>query len=432
MLKTAVLTSVLVPCLLFWLFVTGVLSPLKKTIRVIGRVGQGELNVELPMGTPVDCAARKKCGRKECPSFGKVDNCWVTSGSFALIKHCPRARNGEDCRSCELYGAGNELEELGSILTGMVNNIRDRTRITNAIVEGDLAQEIELVSEHDDLGRAYQQMCDSLSDIIGQFQTAAMQVSAGSTQVADASQSLSQGATESAASLEEINSTMTEIASQTKANARNAGQANQMTGQVQEAAERGNNRMSEMVSAMAEINQAAENISRIIKVIDEIAFQTNLLALNAAVEAARAGQHGKGFAVVAEEVRNLAARSAKAARETADLIEGSVATTARGAEIANQTAAALEDMVQGVGRVSTLMAEIAASSDEQASGVGEVSQGLAEIDQVTQQNTSTAEECAAAAEELTAQAEHLKQLMRHFTLRYSGEEREMVPHLPAV
>ncbi len=256
----------------------------------------------------------------------------------------------------------------------------------------------------------------TLSDLISQILQASDQINSGSVQVADSSQTLSQGATESAASIEEISASMTEMAEQTTASAENANQANIIAEEARKAADTGSHRMGEMIEAMGEINESGENISKIIKTIDEIAFQTNLLALNAAVEAARAGQHGKGFAVVAEEVRNLAARSAKAASETAELIEGSVAKASNGTQIAERTSDALTQIVASITKVSDLVGEIATANNEQALGISQVTQGLAQIDNVIQQNTASAEESAATSEELASQSEHLQQLLRRFQL----------------
>ena len=311
----------------------------------------------------------------------------------------------------------DEIGTLANALDAMAEGLQANADIAEQIAAGNLDVHVTLASEKDQLGRALMNMTNSLNDLIGQTQVAGEQIASGSVQVSDASQSLSQGATESASSLEEITASMHEMGSQTRQNAENATQASQLAGNSRDVAERGNQQMQEMVTAMGEINESGRNISKIIKVIDEIAFQTNLLALNAAVEAARAGQHGKGFAVVAEEVRNLAARSAKAARETAELIEGSVKKAENGAAIADRTAGALVEIVSGVTKVTDLVAEIAAASNEQAQGITQVNEGLMQIDQVTQQNTANAEESAAAAEELSSQATQLHQMLTRFTLR---------------
>ncbi len=299
------------------------------------------------------------------------------------------------------------------------------------LAQGDLTSEVKPHDDQDVIGTSLLKTHEDLNRIVGEILAATEQIAAGSAQVSSSSQSLSQGATESAASLEQITSSMTEMASQTKLNAENSTQANQLAGEARKAAETGNDQMEKMMLAMGEINQAGQNISKIIKVIDEIAFQTNLLALNAAVEAARAGRHGKGFAVVAEEVRNLAARSAKAAKETAELIEGSVAKTENGTEIAAKTAESLQEIVTAITKATDLVGEIAAASNEQAQGISQVNEGLSQIDQVTQTNTANAEEGAAAAEELSSQADHMRGLMATFTIKGGSMRRQRALPSPA-
>ncbi|RMF45866.1 MAG: methyl-accepting chemotaxis protein, partial [Deltaproteobacteria bacterium] len=272
------------------------------------------------------------------------------------------------------------------------------------LARGDLTFEVVPRDERDRVRGALKKLALDLNEIMERIQTAGEQIAAGSMQVSNSSQSLSEAATESAASLEEMSAAINEITSQVKVSAEHAGKANTTSSEAQRLAETGSERMQQMVEAMGAIAESGQNISKIIKTIDEIAFQTNLLALNAAVEAARAGQHGKGFAVVAEEVRNLAARSARAARETAEMIEGSVDLTEKGAKLAGETEEALQQIVGSITEVSTLVNEIASASAEQSEGIQQVSQGLVQIDQATQQNTASAEESAAAAEELSSQA----------------------------
>ncbi|MFH1550554.1 MAG: methyl-accepting chemotaxis protein, partial [Planctomycetota bacterium] len=247
-----------------------------------------------------------------------------------------------------------------------------------------------------------------INRIIEGLTSGAEQTASASGQVSSASQSLAEGASEQAAGIEETSSSLEEMSSMTKQNAANAQQANTLAKDARNVADKGSEAMGRMSKAIDDIKKSSEETSKIIKTIDEIAFQTNLLALNAAVEAARAGEAGKGFAVVAEEVRNLAQRSAEAARNTSDLIEGAVKNAENGVNISGEVAKSLEEIVSGVRKVDELLGEIAAASNEQAQGIEQVNTAVTQMDQVTQTNAANAEESAAASEELSAQAEQLQ------------------------
>ncbi len=236
-------------------------------------------------------------------------------------------------------------------------------------------------------------------------------VSQGSSQVASSSQSLAQGSSEQASSLEETSASLEEMASMTKQNADNSNQANVLMKDASNLIGSGVQAMQRMTSAIDEIKASASKTAKIIKTIDEIAFQTNLLALNAAVEAARAGEAGKGFAVVAEEVRNLARRSAEAAKNTADLIEGSQKNAQAGVTVSEDVAKSLKGIEASAGKAAALIAEIAAASKEQSIGIEQVNNAVSEMDKVVQQNAASAEESASASEELASQAQELNAIL---------------------
>jgi len=247
--------------------------------------------------------------------------------------------------------------------------------------------------------------------VIAGLTEGADQVASASTQVSSASQSLAEGAGEQAAAIEETSSSLEEMASMTRQNAENARQADALMGEARRVIDTASVSMNQLGDSMVEITRASEDTSKIIKTIDEIAFQTNLLALNAAVEAARAGEAGAGFAVVADEVRNLAMRAAEAARNTADLIEGTVKKVKDGSSLMQQANEAFQQVAGSAGKVAELVGEISAASSEQAQGIEQINRAVTEMDKVTQQNAANAEESAAASEQMNAQAETMKDMV---------------------
>lgn len=306
-----------------------------------------------------------------------------------------------------------------TVIETFQNIVKEITTILTEMSNGNLVVEINSDYRGDfaEIKTSLNLIIKSFNEVLSDVKSAADQVASASSQVSGSSIALSQGATEQASSIEQLTASIEEISAQTKLNADNANEANGLAETAKMNAEQGNMQMKEMLKAMEGINDSSANISKIIKVIDEIAFQTNILALNAAVEAARAGQHGKGFAVVAEEVRNLAARSANAAKETTDMIESSIRKVEGGTRIANETAVALTEIVENVEKVATLVSDIAIASNEQAIGIAQINQGVMQVSNVVQNNSATSEASAAASEELASQAELLKEQVSRFKLK---------------
>jgi len=318
----------------------------------------------------------------------------------------------------------NEIGQLGVAINesaaSMKAYISEITKNLGEIAKGNLtvhATELSYSGDFDDLKIAYLGITAFLTDTLGQINQSSEQVLSGSEQVSNGAQALAQGATEQASSIEELSATISEIAVQVKDNAEHAASASMNANNVRSEIEISNNHMSDMVTAMSQINDSSSQIGKIIKTIEDIAFQTNILALNAAVEAARAGSAGKGFAVVADEVRNLASKSAEAANNTTTLIENSMKQVENGTEIANQTAKSLHKVVESVKVVSDTVEQISQASNSQSDSISQVTLGVDQISGVVQTNSATAEESAAASEELSGQAQILKDLIGKFQIR---------------
>ncbi len=324
----------------------------------------------------------------------------------------------EDIATIEKYA--QQKNELGQCISGAAGFVAHVNRIgeeLESVAGGDLTTDVTLLSDRDAMGLSLKKMLENLNAMFQDIQSASGQVSAGSNQVAHGAQALAAGSTEQAASIQELSSSISEIAAQTHHNAETAESAAKLANTIKDNAETGSRQMGEMIQSVKEINEASQSISKVIKTIDDIAFQTNILALNAAVEAARAGQHGKGFAVVAEEVRNLAAKSAEAAKDTESLIASSISKAEQGVHIAEATAASLSEIVSGINESSSLVMEIARASEEQSQNISQINSGIDQVAQVVQQNSATAEESAAASEEMSGQSETLQELVSHFRLK---------------
>ncbi len=310
----------------------------------------------------------------------------------------------------------DEFGDLMDDFTKMIDNIGAQAKVAEEVAGGDLTVNYVPASDKDVMGKALKKMVRENNKNLSVIRDAAARMASGANEVASASNSLAQGTTEQASAIEEITASIEEIANGAKLNAEDANAANELVQNTKDGAIRGNDQMKQMIKAMKDINESSENISKIMKVIDDIAFQTNILALNASVEAARAGVHGKGFAVVADEVRNLASKSAEAAKDSAEMIEDSIKKVEIGSKLAQETAVALEEIQESVENIAKLVSGIATASVNQANSVGQVNAGITQIADVVQTNSATSEECAAASAELSSLAGQLQHAVAKYKL----------------
>ena len=329
------------------------------------------------------------------------------------------------------YDSRDELGSLAGDIRSMVKTLTDviqnETYILNEMAEGNFSVHSErdeyYIGEFEQLLRSMKKINRGLSELLLQISQSADNVAASSEQVSSGSQNLAQGTTEQAASVEELTGMMSEISDQAYRNSRDAQEASEKAQMVKENATESSRSMQEMVKAMAEISGKSDEIRKIVKTIEDFSFQTNILALNAAVEAARAGDRGKGFSVVANEVRSLANQSSAASKSTAALIQSSLQAVENGRKIANETDNALAEVVSGIDNVSELLFHITDASSKQFDANRQVTENINLISEVVQTNSATAEECAAASEELASQAQLLKELVSHFKLADLAESR---------
>jgi methyl-accepting chemotaxis protein len=311
-------------------------------------------------------------------------------------------------------------DEVGQSLAAfvkMMEHLLYCDKALRSVAGRDLTVEIETLSDRDTIGLSLRAMVENLNEMFGEINLSADQVSDGSQQIANGAQSLAQGATEQADSVEQLSASISEVTESINEVAVSTKNLSELGAGIKVKAEQGTDQMNEMVGAVREISEASHSINGVIKIIDDIAFQTNILALNAAVEAARAGQYGKGFAVVAEEVRNLAAKSAEAAKNTSNLIENSVNKAELGVEIAGKTSESLGEIVDGVIDSSKIIEKIAFDMGKQSDIVKQIDANVEQITQVVRMNTATAEESAAASEELSSQSAVLGSLIGRFNLK---------------
>jgi methyl-accepting chemotaxis protein len=407
--------------------------PLRSTVTVLKRIGAGTLENgidtsrrdevgELLAGlaaTQSELRARAETERRHAEMEGQRAD--ADRRALREVQAIVAAVAGGDLdRRLSTTGMGGFAEELAVSINALVENVGGVVtgvgRIVDSANVGDLTQRmaVDRSGLEQRIGNGINQLVAEMAGLVAKIKLAAAEVSRGSVEISQGNDSLSRRTEDQAASLEETAASMEEMTSSVRQNAGHARQANNLAIDARTRAEQGGAAVGKAVQAMAGINASSKKIADIIGVIDEIAFQTNLLALNAAVEAARAGEQGRGFAVVASEVRNLASRSAQAAKEIKALIKDSVARVEDGARLVGESGATLEQLIVAVNKVSDIIAEISVASDEQASGIDQVGKAITQMDELTQQNAALVEEAAAASKLLADQAGELHETMNRY------------------
>jgi methyl-accepting chemotaxis protein len=403
-------------------------KPLAATVKMLTEMGHGHLNDRLRLDRA-----------DEIGVMAKTMDTFAENLQGIVVGTMKKISEGDLSTSISPM---DDTDEIGVALKNTTDALRsliidDGGKVLLAAANKDLSQRLtkEYKGEYAKMKDNINTLVESLDDALNQVTDAVAQVSNASGQIAGGAQNLAEGANLQASSLEEVSASLEEMSSMTKQNADNSNQAKVLASEARAAANEGDASMKRMANAINEIKASADNTAKIIKTIDDIAFQTNLLALNAAVEAARAGEAGKGFAVVAEEVRNLAMRSAEAAKNTANMIEASVKNADSGVKITEEVAKSLGQIVDRTQKVGDLIAEIAAASNEQAQGIEQVNTAVASMNQVTQSNAANSEESASASEELSSQAAELTNMVSAFVLtgnngRRSGQRAQRGQPLP--
>lgn len=405
----------------FWPILDGVnqmldtiLTPIEKSSLILKKVSQGNINEKV---TDVYHGDHNKIKDSVNQLVDVIQQ--LISELNQLTDHAKQGALNYRGNAQKFDGAfKNIIDNINELINVIVAPLQESTQVMEQMSHGNLTQKVvgQYKGEFELLKNSLNKSINNTNVLLTEVKEITSKVNDGFYLIDSSSQALSQGVTEQASAIEEITSSMNEIGGQARQNAENAKSAQELTIQTQKSADSGGLQMNQMVDSMDTISKSQESISKIIKVIDEIAFQTNLLALNAAVEAARAGKYGKGFAVVAEEVRNLAKRSATAAKETTQLIEDSNKKVVDGNHIAKETADSFREIIDGISKVKDLINDISMASDDQARAVAQIIQAISQVDQVTQKNAASSEETASTSKELSSSANELGKIVNKFRI----------------